>query len=139
MNYNGTPYPITQLTPEQMDKIRMSATTAKANEDKVLIEAANQVKDKQRRQSQIIKIKRLQAKIRRLSRDLDKGLHPWKNVIFTITEKPEKRDFHTWKNVIFIISERLVTEIMQQIDKGDKPSADILPEYFRWQENHPDN
>ena len=65
MSYNGAPYPITQLTPEQMDRIRVSVTTAKANEERDLVEAAKQFEEKQRRQ-------RLRAKIRRLSRDLDK-------------------------------------------------------------------
>ena len=72
MSYNGAPYPITQLTPEQMERIRVSVTTAKANEERDLVEAARQFEEKQRRQNQIIKIKRLRAKIRQLSRDLDK-------------------------------------------------------------------
>ena len=71
MNYNGAPYPITQLTPEQMDKILVPVTTAKANEERDLVEAARQFEEKQRRQGQI-KIKRPRAKIRRLSRDLNK-------------------------------------------------------------------
>ena len=46
MNYNGTPYPITQLTPEQMDRIRMSVKTAKDKEERVMIEVVKLFEDR---------------------------------------------------------------------------------------------
>ena len=66
-----TPPPL-QVTPEQMHSLRNSLVVIREREERGLVEAAMKFEKNLMRQKQIIKIKKLQAKMRRLTRELER-------------------------------------------------------------------
>ena len=72
MLYSRLRYPFTQLTPEQMDSLRDSLVAIREKEEKELVEATMKFEQSFMRQKQIIKIKKLQAKMKRLTREQER-------------------------------------------------------------------